>query len=221
MSIEITEVNSVDDAAKYIAGEIVSHMSGESKVLWLVPGGSAIKVAVEAAKIIAEYPHKNLSVTLTDERYGPVGHKDSNWKQLFDAGFRLPEAKLFPVLTGEDLKMTAEDFSNIISRELAFADYKIGLFGMGVDGHLAGILPKSGAVFSFGLAFGYKTAQFERITITNKVIINLDEAVLYAEGSEKEDALENLDKDLGVFFQPAQVLRKVKKFKVFYNKNKK
>ena len=37
---------------------------------------------------------------LTDERYGPVGHPDSNWSQLLQKGFDLPQAKLVPVLTG-------------------------------------------------------------------------------------------------------------------------
>jgi len=53
-------------------------------VLWLVPGGSNIPIAVEAMDMIRKEMSglslKYLTITLSDERYGSVGHKDSNWK---------------------------------------------------------------------------------------------------------------------------------------------
>ena len=60
--------------------------SGQS-VVWLVSGGSNIPISVEVLKAlkIKVKPTllKSLKVMLTDERYGPVGHLDSNWQQLF------------------------------------------------------------------------------------------------------------------------------------------
>jgi 6-phosphogluconolactonase/glucosamine-6-phosphate isomerase/deaminase len=210
MTVTIKEIHSTNDAANFLAQTIIKHLQNEKRVLWLVPGGSAITLAVEAAKIISERPHANLSVTLTDERYGPVGHKDSNWQQLFDQGFCLPSARLFPVLQGESIEMTSTNFGNIINREFALADYTIGLFGIGADGHTAGIMPKEGeVVFAQGPTCSYKTSAFERVTITTKVILELNEAVLYAEGEAKRQIVASLEKELGVFQEPAQVLKKV------------
>ena len=61
-------------------------------------GGSSISVAVKVAELLREHPHQNLTITLTDERYGPSDHFNSNYFQLLEKGFNLPEAKLIPVL---------------------------------------------------------------------------------------------------------------------------
>ncbi len=209
--------------AEVIANKILEHLKKEESVLWLVPGGSAIKIAVLASRIISEEPHSNLVVSLTDERYGDVGHKDSNTKQLSDAGFSLPDAKIIPVLSNKSMEETSSDFTQSLERALKTSDYKIGFFGMGKDGHTAGILPNSEAVFADGLTCGYNTDTFKRITITFKAIEQLDEAVIYAVGEEKYPALKNLEGDLPLSEQPAQIYKKISKVTLFtdYNFNKK
>ncbi len=204
--------------AEFLADKILEQLKANQKVLWLVPGGSAIQVAVLAAKRISGYPHFNLVVTVTDERHGAVGHKDSNWQHLIDMGFDLPQAKLIPVLTvnGEQSRtMTTEKFNTIIDKELKNADYKIGLFGIGADGHTAGILPMSGAVEASESVFGYQAPQFERITITPKALTQLNEAVIWAQGEAKWKIIQDLDKEIDRNLQPAQVLKKVPTLTIF------
>lgn len=206
----------MEDSAEFIASAILQKLEAGKKVLFFVTGGSSVAVGSEVSKILKNHPHQNLTVMLTDERYGPVGHPDSNWQQLLQKGFSLPEAKLIPVLTGDDTKITVEKFNKNLEEEFKNADYKIGLFGIGKDGHIAGNLPGSESVISKDLAFGYDTQAFCRITITPVAIEKLDEAVVWMQGSDKWPVIKDLEeKDLNIIEQPAQVLKKVPLLTIF------
>lgn len=216
MHLNIKTTTDPKVAARFLADRILKELELGKKVLWFATGGSSVPVAAEATKIISKYPHKNLTVTLTDERYGPVGHPDSNLKQLTDKGFTLPEANFISVLAEEDIIMTTKNFNVALGRELDKAGYKIGLFGIGLDGHTAGILPNTEALNSPAFAFSYKTETFERITITPKAILKLDEAVVFMQGEQKWPVLETLEeKNININEQPAQVLRQVPLLTIF------
>ena len=216
MDIEIKTTTEPKVAAEFLASRILEKLGLNKKVLWFVPGGSSIKVAAEAAKIISKNPHQNLAVMLTDERYGPVGFPDSNWQQLLDTGFSLVEAKLMPVLNGSAREETTENFNINLKLELERADYKIGLFGIGTDSHTAGILPESPAIESKEFAFRYNTEKFERITITPKTIVELDEAVVLVQGEGKWGVLENFkNKNVDLRTAPVQILKVVPKVTIF------
>lgn len=221
MALSIKTTNKLDNAVNYTAQTIIQQLELGNKVLWFVTGGSSIPVCVEIAKLIASHPHKNLTVTLTDERYGPVNHADSNWYQLIKNGFSLPEAHLIPVLTGDSREITTEKFNTALMEELKQADYKIGMFGIGTDGHTAGILPKSRAVMSENFASSYDTENFERITMTPEAILLLDEVVVYTLGEAKRHVVEDLrDKDILVDDQPAQILKQVPILTIFTDEEK-
>lgn len=209
MGFSIKTTTKAEEAAGFVATSILNQLKSGKKVLFFVPGGSAIMVAVKVAEILREHPHQNLTVTLTDERYGPVDHFNSNYFQLLEKGFNLPEAKLIPVLADEDLNITTQKFNQELEKELKIAEYKIGLFGVGADGHTAGILPNSEAVNCQGLVCSYNTPIFSRITITPKVIEKLDEAIVWAQGAEKWEMLKNLEKEIDINLEPAQILKKV------------
>ena len=83
-------------------------------------------------------------------------------------------------------------------------DYKIGLFGIGVDGHTAGIMPPD------------TISKWTRISITPQLIKKLDEIVLYVEGKEKIKILQKLDEDIDEITMPAQLLKSVPKLTIFY-----
>lgn len=198
-----------EEAAQALADKIASKLSLGKQVLFFATGGSGIDVCVKFSEILKNKPHQNLTVTLTDERYGPVGHADSNWQQLLEKGFSLPEARFLPALTGDDVQTTCQKLNQALELELKKDSYKIGLFGIGADGHTAGILPHSEAINSGDLAYTYKTEKFERITITPKAILALDEAVVYAKGEEKWKTLRDLEQDKDIHDQPAQILKTV------------
>lgn len=182
-------------------------------VLWLVSGGSTIKIAVETAGKVKLTQTGNLTVCLVDERFGPIGHPDSNWKQLMDAGFELPGARLEPVLDGLSFEDTILKFENFYQNHLS--DYKIALLGMGTDGHTAGILPGSPALNEKRLTGGYEWSDYKRITLSFKGLKQLDEAWLYAVGDNKAPALRALAADGALNEQPAQIIKQIPRWSVY------
>ena len=169
-------------------------------------------MCLEVAKHLQDVDMSRLYVTLSDERYGDIGHKDENWQQLLDAGFSLPAATLYRPLQGLDREETTKHFAAWLEAQIEATDYAIGLFGIGPDGHTAGIKPGSPATEATAWAASFTGADFERITMTFPAIEALNEAVIQAMGPDKAATIDQLlHSDVDFALQPAQVLKQVKK----------
>lgn len=196
------------EIVQYLADEIGGRLDAGQKVLWLIPGGSASVVAIEVMQRLEQSKLANLYITLTDERYGPLGHPNENWTQLVNAGFETGAAQTYRVLTGEAPECTTDHFDQKLQEWLPQVDFAIGLFGVGADGHTAGIKPHSPAVESDERAAYFVGEDFERITITPNAIRDIDEAVVYACGTAKFPVLQSLiEESLPLDEQPAQALK--------------
>lgn len=220
MSFIIKTTTKIDNAANFIALSILNQLKLNKRVLFFATGGSSISVGVKVAELVKDDKSiNNLTVMLTDERYGPLNHINSNWYQLIQKGFNLPSAVLIPILIGEDITETTKKFNAVLHQEFKKAEYKIGLFGIGTDGHTSGILPNSIAVNSRDLACSYNTPIFSRITITPEAIKKLDEAVVWVQGEQKWEVLKDFKKDIDIIKQPAQVFKKVPLLTIFTDYN--
>lgn len=217
MSMTFYAVDSIEPVAHFIRGAITQRLLEGQRVLWLVAGGSSVAVAIATAKLLeeAKVSLDGLTVSLTDERYGIHGHPDSNWQQMKMAGFDLPGARLHQVLGDKTFAETVADFDKFLENELTTADYRIGLFGIGEDGHTSGILPHSAAVHAQQLVCGYTGSDYQRITTTPAAIARLDETVVYAVGKAKHHVLEGLGTEVPLDDQPAQALKSVARCTVF------
>jgi 6-phosphogluconolactonase/glucosamine-6-phosphate isomerase/deaminase len=215
MAIQYRKITSPEPVIAYLTLTINRHLAKGDKVLWLVPGGSAIKIALEVARNLSSIDLKNLTVSLTDERFGSAGHADSNWHQLMDAGFSLPGASLQPVLTGGDIHHITEVYTKILSKCLEDSDFSIALGGIGDDGHTFGIKPHSPATLSNQIVVAYEWDDYVRLTPTLSLIEQLDEAVVYAVGEEKHPQIDKLNQKLSIDEQPAQLLKQLKKVTIF------
>lgn len=215
MAIRFRKISSIDPVVAHLCITISRRLAAGEKVLWLVTGGSSIPLEAEVASRLNRTNLRNLIVTLSDERYGPVGHSDSNWQQLLDAGFNLDGATLQPVLSDKSFEETAAQYSQMLESDWAVADYKIGFIGIGPDGHAAGIKPGSPAVNSNKIVSAYQGDDFARLTITPKAIARLDETVSYALGEAKWPMLKRLTKTLPIQEQPAQCLKAVAKVTIY------
>jgi 6-phosphogluconolactonase/glucosamine-6-phosphate isomerase/deaminase len=182
-------------------------------VLWLVSGGSNIATSVAImAELGRDLPAAlpRLTVMLTDERFGPVGHPDSNWQQLSAAGFNFEKVLAIPVLSGLPLEVTIERYGQEIAKNFSEADIIIAQFGIGADGHIAGVLPRSPAVESSALVVGYTADPFIRITLTPTALGQVDVAFALAFGESKKAALANLQNhDASLTAEPCQILKQL------------
>lgn len=216
--MKITRMSNVSDAAKVLSSVLIDALKNNNKVVWLIPGGSNIPISVEVSKYLPTILKSKLTVTLTDERYGNYGHKDSNWQQLMDEGFDFDSIEALPFLDKDNKQMTDQVKSlNIKLSRIIKNAYLIGQFGIGTDGHTAGIKPHSLATESEALVCGYQAPDFVRLTTAFNLIKKLDEAHVFALGSSKVQILEKLKhEDVPLPEMPAQIFKQVRK-SVIYN----
>lgn len=197
-------------AAEHVANSIRRELLAGHQVLWLLSGGSSLTIATLAAAELRDLDHSRLFITMTDERYGEVGHPDENWQQLIDSGFELPGANLYRPLTGDSLEDTVAHFNQWLDDTYNAVDYTIGIFGIGPDGHTAGIKPHSPAILSQHMAESYEAEDYVRITITPHLIMEANELVIQVSGDDKESILRQwLTTDMPFGEQPAQALKSV------------
>ncbi|NTW62341.1 6-phosphogluconolactonase [Candidatus Saccharibacteria bacterium] len=208
-------------AAEYVAGVLKKHLEKGEKVLWLLTGGSGLPIAVSVSKKMTGINTSKLFVTLTDERFGVVGHKDENWQQLIDQGFSLPTATTYRPLINSDMGTTATEFGAWLDDRFNEVDFIIGLFGIGPDGHTAGIKPHSPATNPVNTAVAYHSEDFDRVTMSFSAIRQIDEAVLQASGDDKQAVMRSLIyDDIPLNDQPAQILKEIPKLTVYSNNEK-
>jgi len=199
------------DGVEPLHDRIMRDLADGKQVMWLVPGGSNIPLTVAVMAQLPDELTSHLTVMLTDERYGDIGHDDSNAHQLDESGFIPRQATVIPVLqAGLDIAETTRQYGIRFQEASQAADVIIGQFGMGSDGHIAGILPGSPAITSADYAAAYNTEQYDRITLTPKALLQLTTAYMFALGNEKLPALEALSKlNTPVAEQPAQLLKQL------------
>jgi 6-phosphogluconolactonase/glucosamine-6-phosphate isomerase/deaminase len=181
-------------------------------VLWLVPGGSNIPISVDVMQSLPEKLQTNLVIALTDERYGAPNHPDSNWLQLTEAGFKPGRAAVITPLSSDPLPLAQAiaRYEKNLAQAFQKAGVIIGQFGIGADGHIAGILPGSSAVKDTNLVASYEAPDFTRITLTPTALAHLQAAYVFAYGEAKEPALSQLrDENLSITEQPSQILKQL------------
>lgn len=212
--MRFVKISHLQPVVDYVAQTVASRLQKGERVLWLVSGGSVIKVAAAIARQLQGEKLGRLTFSLTDERPGPVGHPNSNWRGLMETGLHLPHARLQPVLTGDGTKSETAAFNRFLHEQLERSDFALGMFGIGPDGHTAG-LPARNAARSDQLAGHYESdvflqvapAQRDRISMTPGAVTRLDEAVAYVMGENKHPQLDRLAQDLPYEEQSAQALK--------------
>ena len=185
-----------DAAVQAITKVLTEKIKAKKPVIWLVCGGSNIPLEAE---IMAGVHQKvkslgNLLILPMDERYGAPGHKDSNYMQLKEAGFDPGDALWLDVLANDaPLQETVNYYSGLVQNAFAAAKSIVGLFGLGTDGHTAGVLPESPAVYEeAATVVGYDSPPYVRLTLAPSQLIKTTDAYVLAYGESKNDPLTRL-----------------------------
>ena len=214
--VEIPESNH-DVVANYIASKIVNHLSSGEQVVWFVSGGSNIGLAKEIRSSLDLGTFKGkLHICLVDERFGTIGHSDSNWQQLLDVGFDTSYCQVYPIINNKNNATdTVKEYNDTINNLLSQGYYCIGQLGLGPDGHTSGLLPNNPLMNSTDYYGYYLCPDYQRITSTPKLICMLDEIVLFASGQAKAQALRSMLSEGPIDKIPARLLKNSKSLKIF------
>jgi 6-phosphogluconolactonase/glucosamine-6-phosphate isomerase/deaminase len=201
-----------DDGVADLTERLVRELAANRQVLWLTSGGSNLPASVQVMSNIPPNLQSRLTVMLADERYGAVGHDQSNWARLMAAGFQAETAKLLPVLQdGLSLEQTIDRYGQLA--EQAFNDNQVVIaqLGIGEDGHIAGILPGSpAAAETTALVAGYQAQSLTRLTLTFPALKRINTAYAFAFGNTKRQALAELQSQTTALDrQPAQILKQL------------
>jgi len=202
-------------AIEAIATQICNSLLTGKRVLWLVSGGSNIAAEISVMHTVHKRAKKqlpNLAILPMDERYGPKGHPNSNSEQLRQAGFDPGTAVWVDVLMhGLSFEQTVSFYHEVASTALAHADCIIGQFGLGGDGHTAGILPGSPATgTSEPVVVGYTWSDYQRMTLTPVALANVQIGYVLAYGTGKREALARLQKNAEPLAKlPAKILYEI------------
>lgn len=202
-------VTNREGAARAIAHGLDSALSNKLKVLWLMSGGSNVALQLEVLGTLQNANRHNLTISLIDERFVPLDSPNSNWHALLDGGLSGEKARLEPPIIDWDLSLhdAAHDWAQRLGECIGQADMVVGQFGVGADGHTAGILPHTeGVSENDKLVLGYKGKDHERLTTTPRLFKRLHLAIGVAMGESKKPILERMITDISADEQPAQLL---------------
>ena len=220
--MEFIRVDSPEEGVGRLRGELLESLRAGKGVTWFISGGSNVvietKIMDQLWQEASEDTLTNLTVMLVDERYGAVGHADSNWQQLLDAGFNVSGTDPIPALCGLGFEDTVSRYSLEVGKTLTNSQVRIAQLGIGDDGHIAGILPHSLAVFSGEYVCGYNAGNFRRITLTPKALAKMTEHYIFAFGEKKRDAIQKLkSENRPVDDQPMQILKQFQNVYIYTN----
>lgn len=197
----------------------LSELLRTQSVTWFVSGGSNITYQAKSIELLQQNGAdlSRLRILLIDERFGPVGHADSNWQQLADAGFAVPgPTYIAPFTENEQLLDDAViRYAAIVENVLQNDSYTFAQLGMGDDGHTAGILPNSAATESSDTVVGYASEPYQRMTLGFSALRQLDEVALVAFGDSKQAQLDRLQETVDPKDQPVQVIKDIEHVTIY------
>jgi 6-phosphogluconolactonase/glucosamine-6-phosphate isomerase/deaminase len=187
-------------ATQAVAERICAELFAGKRVLWLVSGGSNVNVEVTVMRMLRDHCAgrlAGLAILPMDERYGEQGHDNSNTQALRQAGFEPGDATWVDVLMHNvPFDQTIDFYNQVAATAIANASVVIGQFGLGADGHTAGVLPGSpAATGDVATVAGYEWSDYTRLTLTPHALTGVDVAYVLAYGQNKKAALERLQKN--------------------------
>ncbi len=225
------ETDQVYEAAATRACELLAAAQGPT--LLLLSGGSAIGCYELLATQLENC--ENLTVGLIDERYDiQANHVHSNAVAIEATGLPRRVIQLGgrwePMLHGAAMPDEVLTYSRLLDNYIdGERSTTIGLIGIGMDGHTAGILPSENAAWfrqtfeSDALVSGYDvTDQYkQRMTLTLSALKHIDHLVLVgADDSKRPVIQEAMNSSAPHYEMPATIIQEAREVTVIMSRGK-
>lgn len=194
-------------AAERIVAALARRLDGQAEASIVVSGGTS-PAGVFAALAETELEWPRVHVVLSDERWVPPDHEDSNERLVRESLLKgaAQGAKLLPVYRQG---VTIEERCSEINEELRQAPFPFAcaLLGMGEDGHFASLFPDAATLQegldadSRKLCIPVQTAAspHARLSLTLSALSRSDEILLLIFGDRKREIYEAAKTDANGF----------------------
>lgn len=214
----VVQIDSTQQVAVALARIITKACEQGQNVLWLTCGGSNVGTAVLASQLIPYQLKPLITLTLTDERYGPVRHANSNWQQLIESNFLFGGMQQLPILRQNlTVDETTVEFERNLRHAFIANNYFVGLYGVGNNGLVAGIMPGSFVCSEQDrLVTHYEASPFHYITTTPPVFSRLNVAMLYGQGPSKYQVMHALNQQAEVRYLPAELIKSAQQYFIYH-----
>lgn len=178
-----------------LAKEILYKKSDKNTVLFL-SGGSTPKPLYK--KLATERKLKVGAVAMVDDRYGLPMHANSNERMIANTGlFKYLRDANIPIYlqlkSGLSLEKTTEKYDSDVRFLLSKFPKRIAVLGIGADGHIASIGPRSNDLnHDIKLVVGiddFPAEIRERVTLTLKALLMFDLLIVLAFEKEKREGI--------------------------------
>lgn len=215
-----TCADAVAAAGDYLTKQL---FESEGNIILLLAGGSCLNAVRHAVKKLDGPVLSRIHLAQIDERVVPLDDPASNWRQIEESvGARLNQfASTLPMVPNvEEADDLAISYEMRLMSLLETADETIGIYGIGDDGHIAGMLsttnPGDFTQFLDGrLVVGYKAHDYTRITTTAALLTKLSEVILLTCGPNKVKTVDKINQDLAPHNHPAQLLKDASRVSLF------
>ena len=174
-----------------------SGASGNGGWAIMLSGGHTPMPAYRELASRSPRPAAGLSVLFSDDRYVPSTATASNYHQSLSliSALALPESSVLRVRTELPLEAAAADYERRIDALLlAGARFRLGLLGLGADGHTASLFSSKDVERSRG----HRAIAVDRpdgmqaVSVTPEVLAHFQELVFIVAGQDKHNAVQSL-----------------------------
>jgi len=184
---------------KHIESQLSQGLAENSKASIALSGGSTPAPLYESLAQSSAVDWSAMEVTLSDERYVPVDHADSNEAMIHRTLLRGPAAAASFVSLMQSTD-SAEQAAQISSDSLAKMQLPLDLLilGMGNDMHTASLFPDAAELQQamspeqqqLCLAIHPASSEYPRLSMSLNMLLNSREIVLLITGEDKYETLQ-------------------------------
>lgn len=189
------------EALSYLSHHIQPSLAFKKRCDIAFPGGSSIVPLLEKFTD-TDLNWQQIHLWLSDERYLPNDHPDSNYKQLTEYLGKissLPKENLNPLKTTLSIETAASEYQSRI-QQANNGIFDIIILGMGEDGHIASLFPGhtlelSSPELVVPIHNSPKPPP-QRLSFTFKIFERAINILLLVKGEQKKSLLKQLEKQV-------------------------
>ncbi|MFH2020906.1 MAG: 6-phosphogluconolactonase [archaeon] len=206
----ISKINNPEQFKKKLHSEVKKLLQTKEHLVFGLPGGRSIE---SIFPLIKDLPWERIHVFMVDERLVSIDDMDSNYKLLHDGLFknmirskRINEKNLHPIRINADMDNVVKKYSEELRK---YGGFDIVFFGVGEDGHIAGLFPNLTIDNESEHYFAFTDSPKPpsgRVTASKKMLLRAKLGVFLFIGKSKKPAYEKfISKDTVIVDCPAKI----------------